>query len=170
MAMKKKLQTSALLEYGDYECPHCKAAHPHVKRLRQEFEVDFRNFPVSSVHQHAQRAAEAAEAARVQGKFWQYHDTLFENQDRLEEDDLIYYAKKVGLDMPRFERDMRLKAFELKVKQDYISGVQEGVHGTPTFFVNRERYDGLVSYESLHQALHLAYHKKGMAKGAAVSV
>jgi protein-disulfide isomerase len=135
-----------LVEYGDYECPYCGMAHPIVKRAQQELgnqlRFVFRNFPLAEAHPHARLAAQAAEAAAAQGKFWEMHDMLFENQAALEPDDLVGYAKSIGLDIKRFERDLEAGTFAKKVRDDFRSGVRSGVNGTPTFFVNGKRYEG----------------------------
>ena len=135
-----------LVEYGDYECPYCGMAHPIVKRAQQELgsrlRFVFRNFPLAEAHPHARLAAQAAEAAAAQGKFWEMHDMLFEHQDALEPQDLVGYAEALGLDIPRFERDMEAGTYAKKVRDDFRNGVRSGVNGTPTFFVNGERYDG----------------------------
>jgi protein-disulfide isomerase len=135
-----------LVEYGDYECPYCGMAYPIVKRAQQELgnqlRFIFRNFPLAEAHPHARLAAQAAEAAAAQGKFWEMHDMLFKNQTALEPDDLVGYAKSIGLDIPRFERDLKAGTFAKKVRDDFRSGVRSGVNGTPTFFVNGKRYEG----------------------------
>jgi protein-disulfide isomerase len=135
-----------LVEYGDYECPYCGMAHPIVKRAQQklgsQLRFIFRNFPLAEAHPHARLAAQAAEAAAAQGKFWEMHDMLFENQTALEPDDLVGYAKSIGLDITRFERDLEAGTFAKRVRDDFRNGVRSGVNGTPTFFVNGERYEG----------------------------
>ena len=135
-----------LVEYGDFECPYCGMAHPIVKSAQRELgnqlRFVFRNFPLAELHPHARLAAQAAEAAGAQGRFWEMHDMLFEHQDALEPQDLIGYAKSLGLDVPRVERDLKAGMYAKKVRDDFRSGVRSGVNGTPTFFVNGERYDG----------------------------
>jgi protein-disulfide isomerase len=135
-----------LVEYGDYECPYCGMAHPIVKRAQRELgdqlRLVFRNFPLAEMHPHARLAAQAGEAAGAQVRFWDMHDMLFEHQDALEPQDLIAYAESLGLDVPRFERDLEAGTYAKKVRDDFRSGVRSGVNGTPTFFVNGERYDG----------------------------
>jgi protein-disulfide isomerase len=135
-----------LVEYGDYECPHCGKAHPVVKEVQRELgnqlRFVFRHFPLAEAHPHARLAAQAAEAAAAQGKFWEMHDMIFEHQDALEVDDLLGYAKSLGLDIAQFERDLEAKGTVKRVRDDFRSGVRSGVNGTPTFFVNGIRYDG----------------------------
>jgi protein-disulfide isomerase len=135
-----------LVEYGDYECPYCGMAHPIVKRAQQDLGKQlrfvFRNFPLAESHPHARVAAEAAEAAGAQGKFWEMHDMLFEHQDALEAEDLMGYAKSLGLDVPKFARDLEAGTYTKRVRDDFRNGVRSGVNGTPTFFVNGNRYEG----------------------------
>jgi protein-disulfide isomerase len=135
-----------LVEYGDYECPYCGMAAPIVKRAQQDIgsrlRFIFRNFPLAEAHPHARLAAQAAEAAGAQGKFWEMHDTLFEHQDALEAEDLVGYAKSLGLDAAQFARELEAGTYEKRVRDDFRSGVRSGVNGTPTFFVNGSRYDG----------------------------
>jgi protein-disulfide isomerase len=135
-----------LVEYGDFECPYCGMAHPIVKRARKtlgsQLRFVFRHFPLAEIHPHARVAAQAAEAAGAQGKFWEMHDTLFEHQDALEVEDLLGYAESLGLDTVKFARDLEAGTFEKRVRDDFRSGVKSGVNGTPTFFINGARYDG----------------------------
>ena len=135
-----------LVEYGDYECPYCGMAHPVVKRAQRELGKQlrfvFRNFPLAEAHPHAQTAAQAAEAAGAQGRFWEMHDMIFEHQDALEVKDLLGYAASLGLDAEQIARDLEAGTYVKRVKEDFRSGVKSGVNGTPTFFVNGARYDG----------------------------
>jgi protein-disulfide isomerase len=135
-----------LVEYGDYECPYCGMAHPVVKRAQRELGKQlrfvFRNFPLGEAHPHAQIAAQAAEAAGAQGRFWEMHDLIFEHQDALEVEDLLGYAASLGLDTEQIARDLEAGTYVKRVRDDFRSGVKSGVNGTPTFFVNGVRYDG----------------------------
>ena len=135
-----------LVEYGDYECPHCGRAQTVIKKVQRELGSQlrfvFRNFPLAEAHPHAQLAAQAAEAAGAQGKFWEMHDTLFAHQDALEGDDIVGYAESLGLDIKRLARELEAGTYAKKVRADFRSGVRSGVNGTPTFFVNGTRYDG----------------------------
>jgi protein-disulfide isomerase len=135
-----------LVEYGDYECPHCGRAHPVVKAVQRELEGQlrfvFRNFPLAEAHPHALLAAQSAEAAGAQGRFWEMHDMIFEHQDALELQDIIGYAESLGLDIARFKSELESGTYVKKVRDDFRSGVKSGVNGTPTFFVNGVRYDG----------------------------
>jgi protein-disulfide isomerase len=146
-----------LVEYGDYECPFCGAAHASLQQVRQVMGDDlrfvYRHFPLTQIHPHAYQAAEAAEAAGAQGRFWEMHDLLFENQDRLGLRDLIGYAGALDLDLERFVTDLRGHAHAGRLREDFLSGVRSGVNGTPTFFVNGVRHDGGYDPESLLEAL-----------------
>ena len=149
-----------LVEYGDYECPHCGRAYPIVKavqkRLGSRLRFVFRNFPLSNAHPHAQAAAEAAEAAGAQGKFWEMHDVIFENQGALETDDLLRYAEDLGLDVDRFASELDREVYGDRVQEDFRSGVRSGVNGTPTFFINGARFDGSWDESGLLAALQAA--------------
>jgi protein-disulfide isomerase len=149
-----------LVEYGDFECPYCGQAYPIVqevqKALGQRLRFVFRNFPLGEIHPHAVRAAEAAEAADAQGKFWEMHDQLFEHQRALGESHLLQYAKAVGLDVERVRRELEAGTHSDRVKSDFRSGVRSGVNGTPTFFVNGERLDGPWNFEGLMAAIERA--------------
>jgi protein-disulfide isomerase len=146
-----------LVEYGDFECPHCGAAHPVLKelvaQLGDHFRLVFRHFPLAQIHPHAEMAAEAAEAAGAQGRFWEMHDALFENQDALEEDNLVEYAEKLGLKVPRFTLELTEHTYLNRVREDFGSGVRSGVNGTPTFFIDGRRHDGAWDFESLAAAI-----------------
>jgi protein-disulfide isomerase len=149
-----------LVEYGDYECPYCGAAYPIIKtvqaRMDQQLRFVYRNFPMTTTHPHAEQAAEAAEAAGVQGRFWEMHDVLFENQKRLREPDLLSYAEALALDMKRFETELAEHVHAPRVREDFIGGVRSGVNGTPTFYVNGVRYDGSYQAQPLLAALEEA--------------
>ena len=151
---------ATLVEYGDYQCPFCGRAFWVVKdvqsRLGDQMRLVYRHFPLSQAHPRAVRAAEAAEAAGAQGSFWGMHDLLFENQQALEDEDLLAYAQHLGLDVPRFVRDLETHAFAPRVREDFLSGVRSGVNGTPTFFVNGRRHDGAWDADSLTEALVIA--------------
>jgi protein-disulfide isomerase len=135
-----------LVEYGDYECPHCGRAYPIIKsmqkRLGNRLRFVFRNLPLAELHPNATAAAELAEAAGMQGKFWEMHDVLFENQRALEPDDLRGYVKKLGLNVGKLEEALAGGAPSDRVRKDFMSAIRSGANGTPTFFINGERYDG----------------------------
>jgi len=147
----------ALIEYGDYECPYCGEAYPIVqavqRRLGDRLCFAFRNFPLVNSHPHAEHAAEAAEAAGAQGKFWEMHDILFENQNALEDEDLARYAEELRLDSRRLVSEVAAGAHSARVREDFRSGARGGVNGTPTFFVNGIRYDGEPGVAALYAAL-----------------
>ena len=135
-----------LVEYGDFECPHCGRAYPIVKAaqraLGDDLAVVYRHFPLAEAHPHARLAAEASEAAGAQGKFWEMHDMLFEHQDALEEQDLLTYADALDLDRGRLAQELETGTYAQKVRRDFRGGVRSGVNGTPTFFINGTRFDG----------------------------
>jgi len=136
----------SLVEYGDFECPHCGRAEPAVRGLLQTFESDlrfvFRHLLLRDVHEHAQLAAEASEAAGAQGMFWEVHDVLYAHQDALGFDDLLGYAGDLGLDVDRFSEELQSGRHALRVARDIESADVSGVAGTPTFFVNGRRHYG----------------------------
>ena len=149
-----------LVEYGDYECEYCGAAYPVVKevqkRMGAKLRFVFRNFPLNTIHEHAGVAAQAAEAAAAQGKFWEMHDILYENQKELAGADLNGYALKIGLEIYRFEADMSGERFAKKVRDDFRGGLKSGVNGTPTFFINDVRYEGEKTVEGLTDVIEAA--------------
>ena len=146
-----------LVEYGDYECPHCGTAYEIVKKIQNEMgdklRFVFRNFPLRQSHPHAEHAAEASEIAAQDGKFWEMHDLLYENQNALDDESLKKYAEQIGLDREKFAEDLESGKFEEKVQKDFMSGVESGVNGTPSFFINGVRHNGSFDYESLLEAL-----------------
>src|SRR6266568_4028249 len=147
-----------LVEYGDYQCPFCGAAYPEVKKVQKELgsklRFVFRNFPLTNVHEFAQVAAETAEAASVQGKFWEMHDFLYEHQRTLGDQSVaVRYAKKIGLDTQKFEREISQHVYRKRVKDDFMGGVRSGVNGTPTFYVNGVRHDEDAIAKALIEAL-----------------
>jgi protein-disulfide isomerase len=149
-----------LVEYGDYQCPSCGQAYPIVKRLQKHFgkrlSFVFRNFPLSQIHQYAEAAAETAEFAGAHHKFWEMHDLLYENQERLDEDLLDELSQQLNLDPEERTRALESQQFEARVRADFSTGVRSGVNGTPTFFINARRHDGSYDYESLVEAINVA--------------
>jgi protein-disulfide isomerase len=135
-----------LVEFGDYECPYCGQAYYVVKALQQQLgerlRFVFRNFPLASAHPHAVLAAEAAEAAGAQERFWQMHDALYEHQEALELEYILGYATNIGVDEDRLAADLRSHRFDGKLRADIRSGAVSGVNVTPTFFVDGRRHDG----------------------------
>ncbi len=146
-----------LVEYGDYECPHCGHAHPIVSAVRKHFgktlRFVFRNFPLTEIHAHAEAAAEAAEFAAAHGKFWEMHDAIFENQSRLGGRLLPEAAVKLGLSAEDLAAALESHEYLPKIKSDFLGGVRSGVNGTPTFFINGVRYDGVPEFEELVAAI-----------------
>jgi protein-disulfide isomerase len=149
-----------LVQYGDFECPYCGAAYPIIKEIRarmgERLRFVFRNFPITTSHPHAEQAAEAAESAAVQGRFWEMHDLLYENQQRLDDEDLRAYAEQLELDVDRFNRELAEHVHAPRVREDFMSGVRSGVNGTPTFYINGLRYDDSYELETLLAALERA--------------
>jgi protein-disulfide isomerase len=137
-----------IVEYGDYECPSCLNAVPVIKKVREELgdrlRFVFRHFPQSSIHPHASAAAEAAEAAADQGKFWEMHQALFQHQKELADVDLSHLALRLGLEIYKFESSRSQDKHRQRIKADFESGVRNGVKKTPTLFINNRRYDGPV--------------------------
>jgi len=153
-----------LVEYGDFECPHCGQAYPIVKeiqrRLGAELRFVYRHFPLRDIHPHAESAAEAAEAAGAQGEFWWMHDMLFENQSELDDVSLIRYAERARLDVQRFAVELQRGTYSHRVQQDYESGVHGAVQGTPTFFIDGIRHDLSFDLETLLLAVESAAWRK----------
>jgi len=149
-----------LVEYGDYECPYCGAAYPIVKELQDRMgdrlRFVFRNFPITTSHPNAEQAAEAAEAAAAQGRFWEMHDLLYENQRRLADEDLHAYADQLGLDVDLFDKELAEHVHAPRVREDFMSGVRSGVNGTPSFYINGVRHDDSYDLETLLAALEQA--------------
>ena len=149
-----------LVEYGDYECPHCAATHPVLKQLLAEmigqFRFVFRHFPLGVMHPHAARAAEAAEAAGAQGKFWEMHERLFAAQQNLEPAQLLDHARALGLDEAQFESDLAQRRHLSRVQEDFRGGIRSGVNGTPTFFLNNIRHNAGYDLATLAAALRRA--------------
>ena len=149
-----------LVEYGDYECPYCLNAWPVVNELRRELgdrlAVVFRHFPQSSIHPHASVAAQAAEAAAAQGKFWEMHDLLFRNQQALDSLDLTHLALQAGLEVYRFQSDLERAAHLRRIREDMAGGSRSGVNGTPTFFINGRQYRGPITLQAMREAIESA--------------
>jgi Na+/H+ antiporter NhaA len=147
-----------VVEYGDFQCPYCGQAEPAVRELMGEADVRFvwRHLPLPDVHPQAELAAQAAEAASEQGRFWEMHDLLLERQDHLLKPDLVRYAEELGLDVPRFTRQLYAHAHAGRVGQDVESADISGVSGTPTFFVNGRRHYGAFDLPSLTLAIATA--------------
>ncbi len=149
-----------LVEYGDYECPSCGQAYPIVKQIQKQLgkglRFVFRNFPLSQMHAHAESAAEVAEIAGSQGKFWQMHDKLYENQTRLGETLFSSLGEEIGLSTAAMRQALKEGTFKARVRADFTGGVRSGVNGTPTFFINGHRHDGSFDFEALVSAIQQA--------------
>ncbi|WP_109476298.1 DsbA family protein [Paraburkholderia sp. C35] len=148
-----------LVEYGDFQCPYCGTMYGIIKEVQKALQADlrfaFRQFPLTNLHAHALHAAEFAEAADSAGKFWEAHDTLFENQTSLDGSALAKYASQLDIPLQRvhaaFDGD-----YDERIKRDFSSGLESGVQGTPTLFINGQRYDGEHDTENLLAALLVA--------------
>jgi protein-disulfide isomerase len=151
-----------LVEYGDFECPNCKQAVPAVKLLLERFServrFAYRHFPLEDVHPHALMAAEAAECAGAQGKFWEMHELLFANQEHLKPKHLQGYAEQLGLDMALYISEMDDHVYLQRVREHIDSGLKSGVRGTPGFFVNGRVHDVSFGIRTLFDAVEAALH------------
>jgi protein-disulfide isomerase len=160
-----------LVEYGDYECPHCGRAYPIVEEIRQQFgdrlRFAFRNFPLTQVHAYAEVAAEAAEAAGAQGRFWEMHHSLFAHQNALDAPHLVQYAERLRMNAAQVAEALAAHTFRDRVREDFMTGVRSGVNGTPTFFINGMRHDAPFDLPVLSQAIEEAAGFEG-DKGRAV--
>jgi Na+/H+ antiporter NhaA len=155
-----------MVEYGDFECPYCGKAEPAIRALLADFgdvRYAWRHLPLSDVHPHAQLAAEAAEAAAAQGAFWEMHDLLLSRQDALTPKDLVRYAGELGLDTERFTRDLRDHTAAARVAEDVDSADLSGVSGTPSFFINGQRYYGAYDIAALKAAAKAARARVAIA-------
>ena len=156
-----------VLEYGDFECPYCGQAEPAVRDLLADFgdvRYVWRHLPLTDVHPHASAAAEAAEAAATQGAFWELHDVLLDHQDALRTSDLIGYAEDLGLDVERFEDDLRREAGSAHIAEDVDSADLSGVSGTPTFFINGRRHHGAYDLATLSAEVRAARARAAIAQ------
>ena len=149
-----------LVEYGDFECEFCGAAYPELQRVLRELgpkvRFVFRHFPLAEQHPRAPHAAEVAEAAGAQGKFWQMHDLLYERQAALGDEDLVEYARELGLDANRVRRELADHTHAARVREDFLSGVRSGVSGTPRFFINGRPHEEPGDAKTLAVALRRA--------------
>ena len=154
-----------LVEYGDYECPHCGHAYPIVKRIQKHFGKRlcfvFRNFPLNESHPNAEAAAESAEFAGKAGKFWEMHDAIYENQAELDDVLLLELAERFGLGQDKLQKTLEAGTFTPRVEADFMGGVRSGVNGTPTFFINGQRHDGSFEFEALVAAIDGAIAARG---------
>ncbi len=159
-----KLAKVQIVEFGDYQCPACAAAHPAIKKIAEEYKDNpnvtfvFRHFPLS-IHPNARISAQSAEAAGSQGKFWEMHDMIYENQDEWSDvkspiDIFVGYAEKLGLDTDKFRSEVKNNQYSAIVSADYKDGDELGVNSTPTFFINGVKFgNGVSSYESFKEKI-----------------
>lgn len=152
-----------LVEYGDYECGFCGHAYPIVKRVQKHYKellcFVFRNFPLSEIHPHAQMAAETAEFAAAHKRFWEMHDLLYENQQRLDLPLLVELTELLNLSTDELVESLEKQVYLPKVRSDFLGGVKSGVNGTPTFFINGLRHNGPFEYENLVYAIDQVLQK-----------
>jgi protein-disulfide isomerase len=158
-----------LVEYGDYQCPFCGDTYPIIKDLQKHFgdqlRFVYRNFPLARLHRYAEGAAEAAEAAGGQGKFWEMHDHLFEHQEALDTDSLVDAAGTLALDTEKFNRELAGRVYAERVRQDIQSGIDSEVGGTPTMFINGVRNDDDDDFETLKTKIEEAITLGKASKG-----
>ena len=146
-----------VVEYGDYQCPYCADMNPMIKAIAKamgtQLRFVFRHMPLLEMHPYAQHAAEAAEAAGAQGKFWEMHDAILQQQSELGSDLLHQLALRFKLDVGQFSADLETRRYRPRVKRDFMGGMRSGVAGTPTFFINGKRYEGALDHASLLSAI-----------------
>ena len=146
-----------LVEYGDYQCPHCGKAYPVVKKLQEEFGGNlnfvFRNFALTKIHPQAFLAAISTEAAAKQNAYWEMHDWLFENQSKITPENILTFAQSLAIDMAMFKSDQESEELKDKVESDFLSGLRSGVNATPSFFINEEKHEGPAVYITLSNAI-----------------
>jgi protein-disulfide isomerase len=163
------LAAVTLVEYGDYQCPFCGDVYPVIQKLQKQFgdrmRFVFRNFPLVRIHAYAQRAAEAAEAAGAQGKFWEMHDRLFEHQEALDAENLVRAADALGLDRVKFDREVAEHLYADRIELDIQSGIDSGVGGTPTLFINGVRNDDDDDFDTLKARIDEAILLSKASKG-----
>jgi protein-disulfide isomerase len=153
---------ATIVEYGDYECPHCGLAFPVIKKVQKRFgrklRFVFRHFPLSEAHPFAEAAAEAAEYAGAHQRFWQMHDGLYENQDQLGVTLIFGLGRALGLSDAGLRDAMATRKYSAKIQTDFLGGVRSGVNGTPAFFINGELHRGTYAYEDLAAAIDACLH------------
>lgn len=149
--------TLTLVQFADFECPHCSLVYPVVQDIARELKdclrIVYRHFPLSQVHPNSQPAANASEAAAAQGRFWEMADLLHANCESLEIESIQKYARKLKLDMKQFNREFESGVHLARIRADFLGGVRSGVNGTPTFFINGERHEGALEFDALVAAL-----------------
>jgi len=146
-----------LVEYGDYQCPDCGRLFVIIRELQtmlgERLRIVYRHYPLGGIHPDAQQAAEAAEAAGAQGRFWEMHDLLFQSQNALKRKNLLAYADRLSLDRDRFSHELKKRVYENRVREDFRRGVQNGVYKTPGLFLNGVRHDGAWDRDTLFEIL-----------------
>ena len=151
-----------MVEYSDFECPYCAAAEPVFRALRETLSdcllFAYRHFPLAEAHPHALHAAEASEAAGAQGKFWEMHDLLYENQENLGESLFLELGDTLDLSSSQLLTAIAAHTYQDRVRTDFRSGVRSGVNGTPTFFINGVRHDGSYDFATLTEAIESVLH------------
>lgn len=149
-----------LVEYGDFACHFCGRAYFIIQQLREDvgdsLRLVFRQFPLTQIHPNALPAAQAAEAAGLQGNFWEFYDLLFANQPALADKDLLQYAATLQLSLDKFNRDRRSELTAAHIQEDFMGGIRSGVNGTPTFFINGRRHEGSYAYDDLFGSVNRA--------------
>ena len=151
--------TVTIVEYADFQCPQCARTYWVLKDLEghvRDLQIVFRHFPIGSIHHRSVPLAEAAQAAGLQGRFWQMHDLLFENYDRLSRHELVACARAVSLELPAFEGGARTHTLLPQIREDFFGGVRSGVNRTPCLFINGWRYEGVLELEALITSLQRA--------------
>lgn len=150
-----------LVEYGDYQCPYCGLAYPEVKKIQKHFgdqlRFVFRNFPLTQSHPLAEVSAETAEFGADYDRFWEMHDLIYENQQNLSVPFLLELAERLDLSVKDLKKALEKKVYAPKLKKDFMGGVRSGVNGTPTFFINDQRYNGTPSFENMVEAIDTIY-------------
>lgn len=148
-----KKATVTLLEYGDYQCPYCGIAHPILKKIQEHYgdslRFVFRHFPLTQMHPNAQMAAETAEFASHHNHFWEMHDHIYENQKYLNENFLVELAESLGFSGKELILSLQNETYASIIKEDFLGGVRSGVNGTPTLFINEQRYNGPIEFEEI---------------------
>jgi protein-disulfide isomerase len=146
-----------LVEYGDYQCPDCGRLFQIIRDLQatlgDRLQIVYRHYPLNGIHPQAEEAAEAAEAAGAQNRFWEMHDLLFQNQTALQRKNLLAYGTSLSLDMNRFRGELKKRLYEDRVREDFRRGVQNGVYKTPGLFLNGVRHDGAWDRDTLLRTL-----------------
>ncbi len=156
-----------LVEYGDYQCPYCGRAYPIIKQVQKNYESKlrfvFRNFPLTEYHPMARAAAVTAEYAGTEGRYWEMHDLIFENQPKLSIEFLLSLAETLKLSPEKLKEAFLNQTFDQKIRKDFLGGVKSGVNGTPTLYINEVRYGGLVDYQSIVSTIDETIKKLGAA-------